>query len=76
MRPALMMIAALLLAGLVTSLQSVGRRANAIAAARTAELAAREERFRHAFEAAGIGMALVGLDGRWLRVNQSWCESV
>jgi PAS domain S-box-containing protein len=28
-----------------------------------------EERFRGAFEHSGIGMALVGLDGRWLRSN-------
>jgi PAS domain S-box-containing protein len=69
-------VATLFLAGLVTSLQSVGRRASAIAAARTSELAASEERFRHAFDAAGIGMALVGLDGRFLRVNQSLCEIV
>jgi PAS domain S-box-containing protein len=69
-------IATLFLAGMVTSLQSVGRRANAIAAVRTGELAASEERFRQAFEAAGIGMALVGLDGRFLRVNQSLCEIV
>jgi PAS domain S-box-containing protein len=68
--------ATLLLAGLITSLQSVGRRANGIAAVRTAELAASEERFRHAFESAGIGMALVALDGRWLRVNKSMCEIV
>ncbi len=68
--------ATLLLAGLVTSLQSVGHRARAIAAARTAELAASEERFRHAFEFAGIGMSLVGLDGRWLRVNKALCEIV
>ena len=68
--------ATLLLAGLIASLQSVGRRANAIAAVRTAELAANEERFRHAFESAGIGMALVALDGRWLRVNKSLCEIV
>ena len=27
------------------------------------------ERFRQAFEFAGIGMAIVGLDGRWVRVN-------
>lgn len=69
-------IATLLLAGLITSLQSVGRRAHAIAVVRTSELAASEERFRQAFESAGIGMALVALDGRWLRVNRSFCEIV
>ncbi len=69
-------MATLLLAGLITSLQTVGRRSHAIAAARTAELAASEERFRHAFEFTGIGMALVALDGRWLRVNKSLCEIV
>ena len=35
-----------------------------------------ESRFRNAFEASAIGMALVGLDGRWLKVNQSLCESI
>jgi PAS domain S-box-containing protein len=69
-------VASLLLAGLVTSLQSVGRRATTIAATRTVELAASEERFRHAFEFAGIGMAIVALDGRWQRVNESLCEIV
>ena len=33
-----------------------------------------EERFRRAFDDAPIGMALVGLDGRWLRVNARLCE--
>ncbi|HUR57875.1 MAG TPA: CHASE domain-containing protein [Opitutaceae bacterium] len=69
-------LATLLLAGLVMSLQSVGQRANAIAAERTGELVASEERFRHAFEFAGIGMALVALNGRWLRVNKSLCDIV
>jgi PAS domain S-box-containing protein len=32
-----------------------------------------EERFRRAFEAAPIGMALMSLDGRFLRVNPSLC---
>ncbi|MDX2171078.1 MAG: PAS domain S-box protein [Deltaproteobacteria bacterium] len=44
-----------------------------------AEEAARrdmEVRFRHAFEDAPIGMALVGLDGHWLRVNQALCRIV
>ncbi len=43
---------------------------------RTTELAASEARFRQAFDFAGIGMAIVGLDGRWLRVNTSICEIV
>ena len=33
-----------------------------------------EERFRSTFENAPIGMAHVGLDGRWLRVNETLCE--
>jgi diguanylate cyclase (GGDEF)-like protein/PAS domain S-box-containing protein len=37
--------------------------------ARGEELRRAEEHFRSAFENAAIGMALVGLDGRWLRVN-------
>jgi PAS domain S-box-containing protein len=69
-------VATLLLAGLVMSLQSVGRRATAIAIERTVALTASEERFREAFESAGIGMAIVALDGRWLRVNTTLCEIV
>lgn len=43
---------------------------------RAAEVALRasEERFRGTFENAAIGMAHVGLDGRWLRVNRTLCE--
>jgi PAS domain S-box-containing protein len=40
---------------------------------RTDERAA-EERFRATFEQAAVGMAHVGLDGRWLRVNDRLCE--
>ena len=35
-----------------------------------------EERFRGAFEFAAIGMSLVGLDGRWMRVNRALCDIV
>jgi PAS domain S-box-containing protein len=35
-----------------------------------------EERFRQAFEFAGIGMAIIGLDGRWVRVNEAICDIV
>ncbi len=45
-------------------------------AERTAALAASEERFRQAFDFAGTGMAIVALDGRWVRVNKSICEIV
>jgi diguanylate cyclase (GGDEF)-like protein/PAS domain S-box-containing protein len=41
-----------------------------------AEEALREsqERFRSTFEFAAIGMAVVGLEGRWLEVNSALCE--
>lgn len=35
-----------------------------------------EERFRSAFDNAAIGMALVAVDGRWLKVNHALCEIV
>jgi PAS domain S-box-containing protein len=33
-----------------------------------------EERFRAMFEQAAVGIAQVAPDGRWLRVNQRWCD--
>jgi PAS domain S-box-containing protein len=49
-----------------------------ITADKQAEQALREseERFRATFEQAAVGVAHVGLDGRWLRVNQRLCEMV
>ncbi|MDA8483700.1 PAS domain S-box protein [Pseudomonas resinovorans] len=41
---------------------------------RRRELAASETRFRDAMDHSAIGMALVGLDGRWQRVNHALCE--
>ena len=35
-----------------------------------------EKRFRATFEQAAVGIALVALDGRWLRVNQKLCDIV
>src|SRR5215203_6019128 len=47
-----------------------------IAERKRAESALREseQRFRGSFERAATGMALVGTDGRFLRVNRSLCE--
>ncbi|ACK72806.1 multi-sensor signal transduction histidine kinase [Gloeothece citriformis PCC 7424] len=39
-----------------------------------AALRVSEERFRAIFEQAAVGMSLLNLDGRWLRVNQKLCE--
>ncbi len=44
--------------------------------AKDAAIRESEERFRQAFEFAGIGMAIVGLDGRWVRVNDMICVIV
>jgi PAS domain S-box-containing protein len=41
-----------------------------------AELRTSEAHFRQAFDFAGIGMAIVALDGRFLRLNKSFCEIV
>ncbi len=41
-----------------------------------ASLRESEERFRSAFNHAAIGMALVGIDGRWLQVNRRVCDLV
>src|SRR3954463_8606311 len=47
-----------------------------ITAQRNAETALREseERYRRTFELAGSGLAQVGLDGRFMRVNKRLCE--
>jgi len=41
-----------------------------------AQLRERERRFEATFEQAAVGVAHVGLDGRWLRVNRKLCEIV
>jgi PAS domain S-box-containing protein len=40
------------------------------------ELRASEERFRATFEQAAVGLAHMGLDWRWLLVNQRFCDIV
>ncbi len=41
---------------------------------RSADLIASEELYQETFDAAPIGIVHVGLDGRWLRVNQRLCD--
>ena len=53
----------------VTIIEDISDRIRAREAAREAE-----ERFRHAFDDAPIGMALVGPDGRFLRVNRKLAQ--
>lgn len=43
-------------------------------AARTADLVQSERLYRSTFDAAPVGIMHVGLDGRWLRVNQRLCD--
>ena len=40
------------------------------------ELRESEQKFRATFEQAAVGIAHVGMDGRWLRVNQKLCDIV
>ena len=55
--------------GIVSTLSDITARRNAEAALRESE-----ERFRLTFELAASGIAHVGLDGRFLRVNPRLCE--
>jgi PAS domain S-box-containing protein len=61
-----------------TRLLGIGSIARDISAMQkaTAQLRESEERFRLMFEQAPIGMALVALDGRFVRVNRAMCQLV
>ena len=59
--------------GQVTYLIAEGRDITHVRMAEAALLES-EERFRGAFELSPIGIALVGLDGRWLEVNRALCD--
>ncbi|ATC63463.1 hypothetical protein CMV30_05565 [Nibricoccus aquaticus] len=60
-------------AGTITGFMGIGHDLTRSKAAESA-LRDSEERFRQSFQFAGIGMALVGLDGRWLQVNPAVCQ--
>ncbi len=45
-----------------------------LVAERTSRMALSEQQFRGAFEIASNGMALVSIDGRWLKVNAAVCK--
>jgi PAS domain S-box-containing protein len=55
--------------GIVSTLADITAKRHAEAALRESE-----ERFRQTFELAGSGIAHVGLDGRYLRVNRKLCD--
>ncbi|MBI2390537.1 MAG: PAS domain S-box protein [Deltaproteobacteria bacterium] len=60
-------------AGVIEGVSTISRDVGAQKHAREA-LRRSEEQFRLTFEEAPIGVALVDLDGRWLRVNHALCE--
>lgn len=55
-------------------LADYNRKLEAQVAARTQALSESEERFRRAFDDAGIGMAIVSLNNCFLRVNRALCD--
>ena len=63
-------VSGLLTSRLVEQLESWAQRSGE----REAALRQAEAQFRSAFEDAAIGMALVGLDGCWLRVNEALAQ--
>jgi two-component system cell cycle sensor histidine kinase/response regulator CckA len=51
-----------------------GRMLEGEVGSRTADLIESERLYRSTFDAAPVGIVHVGLDGRWLRVNQRLCD--
>ena len=72
-------VSPILVEGEVVGSVSVARDMSAQRAEATARIASErmlresEQQFREAFAYAAIGMALVGLDGHWLKVNPAMC---
>ncbi|MBD2329696.1 PAS domain S-box protein [Alkalinema sp. FACHB-956] len=57
-----------------TTLQQLNEALEQRVQERTQALQESEERFRHAFDHAVTGVALVALEGRWLKVNPALCH--
>ena len=76
----LILLAGLLLTSMVSSFVLVfsgrGNMLRRLVEERTAELAQSEERFRLTFERAPVGVVNASLDGRFLEVNQGYCELI
>ncbi len=58
------------------SLRNAKRYAELIAKDKRAALDLSEKQFQVAIESAAVGVALVGTDGRWLKVNKALCDIV
>ena len=76
----LILLAGLLLTSMVSSFVLVfsgrGNMLRRLVEERTAALAQSEERFRSTFEGAPVGVTNSALDGRFLEVNQGYCDLV
>jgi PAS domain S-box-containing protein len=58
------------------TLKRINENLELIVAEKTNALRNSEEQFRHAFEDASIGMAIVSLAGNWIKVNSALCNIV
>ena len=59
---------------LSSSQDQFNQKLEAEVASRTFALSESERLYRETFDAAPVGMALIGLDGKWLRANKRLCD--
>src|SRR5580704_2636315 len=73
----LFVLVGVVISGLSESLHRMRRRIVADERRRAEEaLKASEDRFRYTFDNSAVGIAHNDLEGRWLRVNQKFCEMI
>lgn len=70
------LVAVLSLLSIITIFTTWNKQLSRRVAQRTAELSDSEARFRATFEQAAVGIAHVSPDGRFIRLNQKFCEIV